>query len=597
MNHPNPTPEQEFVTAQHLYQQGDLPHATFHLAYALMSDPMNEQWRGLLDTLIKQSGDNANQLIQPDDTGNIHFSHGAVMAYIHASHGDYDSALRLISQVHGAVRHNVYLVWVVEWLTSHPNVETTEIETITMYVMRDMQNYTSGRPIPPEQQAQYNQILPALEAIRKKNSTHGHYHSILSSLLRRIDQIDTALTYAKQGYQLKPEYLTALMVALVYRDSQDYENALSWYKTSVTHNPMDVPVHLDIADMFIQMNQRADAIDYYRRAMRLDPNNSWATPHYYYYSYFEDKDTQHLDDLKTYAEQHPDIELAQNLYQRLMHYINAKAYVNYIPTPAEAGLSALRQIDEQKGKGALKSKDFNMAISALESPSMRTVFEQYFIEDGGEDKPNINVTVSEIQQPDPRQPMKNVPYLLWKYEGTTAIKNLPVPPPKIAEAVGKIAYEQFDIDTWRGLARQLSGTLNEKHIPQLLATMLHPPTSQSPYRVWDWLYRVQLASALVIAYIGTDWKGSERRKALLSLAFGPMDWTTDAGLFALAQLAEADPEIAQEVVNVYRTVYSNMPKNGHLSYISVLTELGLNLPSLPDTFRQQLEQLKQDWFD
>jgi len=604
MNNPQPSPQQEYDSALQAFKQNDLPHAIFHLAYALQADPTNQQWRELLDKIIKKAGNKAGELVQPDENQGMHFSHGAVLAYIQASQGDINMALGLLSQVHGAIPENIYVPWVVEWLQASEKsgglfkkADPLNVDTVTTYLMRDMQKYTSGNPIPDPIKAYYNQMLPALEKVREQNQDHAFYHAIFSSLLRRIGYPKKALEYAMRGHQLQPHQLTALMVALVYREQQDFDTALDWYRTSLQHNPTDVATHLDIADMFIHMNRRADAIDYYRRATRLEPDQPWATPHLYYYSYFEEKDPQHLEDLKTYAEQHPDNQLAMHLYQRLQAYINMKPYVNYIPTPAEAGLNALLQIDEQLGEKTLKSEDFKLTLSLLESPSVSTVFERYFIEEGGEEKPDFTIIVSDIQQPDPRQPISKVPYLLWTYDGKTPVKNLPAPSPKLAEAVGKIAVQEFEIDRWQSLAQQLAGQLTEKHIQQLLAVMLYPPQSQPPHRVWDWVYRVQLASALTIAYIGEDWEKSERRKALISLAFGPMDWTIDAGLFALAKLAQADPNIAGEVVKVYRRVYGNMPSSGHISYIYALTELGLKLPSLPSDFRQQLEQLKRDWFD
>lgn len=603
MNHPHPTPEQEFQSALNAYKQKDLPHAVFHLAYALESDPTNPQWRKLLDQIIKQAGDKASQLVQPDENQGMHYSHGAVLAYIQATQGNYDGALQMMSQVHGAIPYNVYLAWVAEWFEASAKSgglfskgKLVQADVAMNYILRDMQKFTSGDSIPDDQQAIYNKMLPVLETIRQQNKQHAFYHAVLSSLLRRIGHIDKALDYAMQGHKLQGHQLTALMVALVYREQQDFESALTWYKKTLTYNPTDVSVHLDVADMFIHMNRRADAIDYYRRATRLEPDQQWATPRLYYYSYFEDNDPEHLEDLKLFVQRYPENTTAREMYQRLIAIINSKPYVNYIPSPAEASINALQQIMASNGDKKISSKDFKLGLSMLESPSVTTVLEQYF-RANGEQNPSFAISVGEIQEPDPRRPMSKVPFLLWAYQGTTPVRNLPKPSPKLAQAIGKIASEDFEIDRWRGLARQLASKCNDNLMPQLLAVMLYPPATNPNFQIWDWVYRVQLATALVIAYVGTEWENSERRKALLSLAFGPMDWTTDAGLFALAQLAQSDPKIAGEVVKVYQRVFDKMPTTGHISYVFVLTALGLELPSLPPQFRQQLEQLKQGWFN
>jgi hypothetical protein len=117
------------------------------------------------------------------------------------------------------------------------------------------------------------------------------------------------------------------------------------------------------------------------------------------------------------------------------------------------------------------------------------------------------------------------------------------PDPGIAGQIASLAQQPYALDRWHAPARALGTRLGAKALPSLLGVMAHPPAPPAGWRVWDWLLAVQLASALTLAHIDEGWDGSLRQTALMSLVYGPMDWSGAAALMALAVLARQDMRI------------------------------------------------------
>jgi len=92
--------------------------------------------------------------------------------------------------------------------------------------------------------------------------------------------------------------------------------------------------------------------------------------------------------------------------------------------------------------------------------------------------------------------------------------------------------------------------------------MVHLPDAPAGIAWWDWLRLVQLAAASVIARLDDGWGNSVRGRALVSLAYGPMDWSGCAAVVALADLAVDDEEIERDVTAVFLDLFKHAPNAG-----------------------------------
>jgi hypothetical protein len=234
---------------------------------------------------------------------------------------------------------------------------------------------------------------------------------------------------------------------------------------------------------------------------------------------------------------------------------------------------------EKKGEPAERLKP--LSLPYLEAPSNYLAFDELR---------HVDVTVAEIQTPDPRLPRRPVEFLLWKYDDLRPKVAVPPPHPAVAWAVVEIAASNYQLEVWIKQARRLAEQMRPVHVTDLLATMVYPPRPPDVRRPWVWVYRVQLAAALVIAHLDQGWLRSVRRKALLALANGPADWTTDAALIALTVVALDDEEAAEEVAKLFREMRREVDPLSPACYLPALLVGSLHLPNLAAEERSEVRQ-------
>jgi hypothetical protein len=232
-------------------------------------------------------------------------------------------------------------------------------------------------------------------------------------------------------------------------------------------------------------------------------------------------------------------------------------YVGVLPEPADAIANVCRKVTQTFRDEPPEPGDNLTLTGHLESPSATLAFEEQLKALGHQIL--ILLTVEGIPKPDPRVPCKPVKYALWNYKGTDAKPALPAPEQAILKVVAELASNPYDRDeNWKD-AKIAARNLTEAQIPQLLAVMVNPPPLPADRGALEWLPRIQLVAAQVIAHIGTGWQSSARREALLSALFGPRDWITVAAIITLAHLAEENPEIEADVRDAFKTLSDFIP--------------------------------------
>jgi hypothetical protein len=199
-----------------------------------------------------------------------------------------------------------------------------------------------------------------------------------------------------------------------------------------------------------------------------------------------------------------------------------------------------------------------MNVSHVESPSVQTAWRLRMEELGI--RLGLATFFESIQSPDPRVPKGNVELTLWAYDGTKARPNIGAPDPRAAEAVARIAAQLYDLPSWANLAAQTAQQFGTPWAQHLLATMIHPPKAPDHIHPLDWVPRVQVAAALVIAF------GEGGHRVLQSVALGPVDWVVDAAIVALGELAMRQPAVRGEVEQLFGWLRSQIPKEGFTCY-------------------------------
>jgi hypothetical protein len=264
-------------------------------------------------------------------------------------------------------------------------------------------------------------------------------------------------------------------------------------------------------------------------------------------------------------------------------------YVDHLPEPGEACVAGVREIlalpVERRPQPSARVR---LRLKYVEAPSAILASEMQL---GLRAPGGLDVTVETIQRPDPRVPYGSASHVLWRYEGAVAIKALNAPRRSVADPIVELAGARFHMPTWYETAGAIAGGLGKESVQDLLATMVHPGEAPDGIPAWDWVRRVQIASALVLAQLQDRWDGGIHREALFAVAEGPMDWAIDAVVLALSTTAQQNKSVLPDVTDLFVRLLKGMP-DGYCCYERPLLLSALRLPDLPRELKEFLEDLR-----
>ncbi len=564
------TPEQDVALARQELASGDLAHALHHVGCALATNPMQPEWMQLLAEIMGRAPD---PLALTTFVGETSFIDAANRAYALAWVRRWEEALDLITDV-AEIRPDIpYLLWA-EWWLGQPGVaQSLSFEQFARGILVDLAKIAARAPIPTPAD---HPRRPNLEcAARILTSIRGLYAResfvwfTASMIGRRLGTLDDALAMAQHAYNLEAAWKNAIGVANVLRDLDKVDEAAGWFRKALDHDKDDVSAHLDMGDMFMEASRWDDAIGEYDKVQRKKPDHPWAVASTYYARFRQTGDaTQRLCLLRLTESE--DSDRARMLAERLDP---PRPYLTFLPRPGDASSNALNHIFEQMfdNPASHAGSTVKLVLSHLESPSIVAAFglqmEMWGLWSDLARMVTLDYQVEKVQQPDPRAAKAQVPYNPWAWDGTTPKPAMPRPDPRVASAVNDVASEPFHLDIWLPLAEGAARELGTGAVPHLFSCMVHPPRPNGgAWRVLEWTQRTQIAAALILAHIDGGWAGSERQRALYSLAYGVGDWTTGAGIVALGVLARKDAAIRAEVLQAFGWLRSQVPAEGFCAW-------------------------------
>jgi hypothetical protein len=258
-----------------------------------------------------------------------------------------------------------------------------------------------------------------------------------------------------------------------------------------------------------------------------------------------------------------------------------------IPAAQEAVIDVMRQMLRDSPGDARRpgsGSPIQLASSAIEPPSALLALHSVF--------PRAELHPQAVGEPDPR--LRLYPgegTVVWRYEGTRARPAIAPPSADAAERVRALAVPE-----WPHIPAAFDRALELAQLPigDLLGVLVHPPAPPAGEageklrrRPDVWIRAVQAFACLGIAQHGIDrpWQGSERRRVLAELFYGPEDWVTEAAGFALVALAWKDPDLRREVGGLVSRRWMTALEAGRTREVSILgslTQLVLACPWLEE---------------
>jgi tetratricopeptide (TPR) repeat protein len=590
------TPEQDVQLARQALASNDLKHALHHIGCALASNPMHPEWMQVLNQIVGAAPDPLKLVEIQGDTS---FVDAANRAYVLAWVRRWDEALDLVTDV-AEIRPDIpYMLWC-EWWMSQPGVlQGMTLDSLIGGIVVDIMKIASSCPVPVDKD---DPRLPTLQSsarimagIRQVHPKEGMLWFGSSMVARRLGQNAESLQFAQHAYQIDPSWKSAIGVANAMRDAKQIDQAAQWFRKALDHDKSDVSAHLDMGDMFLDANRLDDAMKEYEHAERKQPDHPWATASMYYIRWKQNGDPNQKIALLRLTEGDKRNDRARQLCDLIDP---PTLYVNRLPHPADASSNALNDIMQEMFHNPAQhhGSTVKLEMSHVESPSVVASF--WLQMEMWGPQVGFDYQIKKIQEPDPRQPKANVPFVIWNWEGTQPRPNVPRPNGTVVTAIHHLAGEPFNLDTWVPMAQRTAQKLGVGAVRDLLATMVYPPRPPgSNWRVLPWVQRAQIASAIVISQLDQGWHGSTRQQALMSLLYGPTDWTTGAAAVALGVLARGDAQIRAEVAQAFGWLLGQVPKEGFCCFELPVVQTWLTFPDLDDVTKKRLEAYKERIFN
>lgn len=590
-------PESEIWTAKQSIISKELEHAVFHLGRALSADPNHPTALELLDELIE---DAESPLELAPLVEGVSYTTAAVHSYILAKTGATTAALNLLLQVLRVRADAPYYYWLDSWTEGKQAEERfVNPHLLHAFLAAWIENYPKFSESDDWADLMIAVLPSALPCIMEHWLEDPPPTCLIlgASVLRRVGEVDLAMDWANRAFDQAPSWQTAVGKAMIHAQRNEIEEAIASYHQAMHMDPEDISVLLDLGDLLAKHERFGEALRWYDSALSREANHPWAYPSRLYVLWLQNGKDDYGLALKEFAEENPDNSRAKLLADRFEK--QQSAFVNWLPAPTESILKVARRATESEPGSKLVS----LSSSALEAPSALYAANWHL---GLADlDPLPEITVSKLQNPDPREPLGNVPFQLWTYHDNTPRSSLPKPLEDVAKVVTKLALEPYHLDAWWAYSRyEIQGLLESFDsaviAENLLSTMVHPPNLPSGQTPWQWLQRIQISAALLLGRVEFPEEAESydlNQSKLACLLKGPADWTVNAAILALTQVARSQKATLDQVAKLFSERLQTIPDNGPVCYTYPLICNTLRLPGLSESTKTQLEIWKRDFLE
>ncbi|WP_017594941.1 tetratricopeptide repeat protein [Nocardiopsis potens] len=535
----------ELSMARLALDEGDLRHAADHVARALVFEPALPEAHELLARLAVRP-DGGPDLFPLDKSVFL----GTVVARAHvlAALGRYEEALPLLVS---AQCHRPDGAWADSaWMHDPATTGRLPAELVHTSLLRLVSALDD--PVPEEGRAAVAPYLSLVRSVLAADPEHAALMWSASMLLRRTGDTGEAIELALRSERLDPSFHAATAAGYAYRAEQRWQEAEDAWIRALGFDPTNAALHTDIGELLASAGRPRDGLSWVERGLAFEPDDPSAFPTSRGLRFRLDGSLHHLVELADHLRDHPDNAHGDNV---LAQSSQSRYWLGPIPPPAEAVTNVLHRFLEDGEYDDAAPEDLPSAaltVSAPEPPSALLAFCRAL--------PGSSVQINEVQEPDARRPVpevfdrgpvRRVDRRVWAYDGTAARPDVPPPAAESAEAVRRAAAYP-----WRHLPGAYDDAVHLSGLPleDLLGVLVHPPEPPTGTPgVWPaWVRRVQSWACLGIAHHRSDepWEGSERRRVLVDLAYGPEDWVTEAALLALVATAWTHPEAREDVAEL-----------------------------------------------
>lgn len=568
-----------FVARGELEMGRDLRHGAGHLGSLLAYDPANPEWVDLLHKYLEAAGPDPESLIPRGKE--LYASTEAVRAYIWNKQGRLAEAVELLADVVHAKADARYLeAWGLDWLEPPGAVESLPPPLALRLFGSTLGRFPEARLAPLPRLRQVQRWARLSERFAQAHPQDNPALMVRAGLLRKAGRFDDAEAAARTALDRDPDWHSATALGLILREKGNPEQAEDAFRMALRLDPSDLSARLEAGDTFFEPGQWETALEWYEDVLAREPDHPWALPSALYCRWKLTDDQGHLDDVLALAKEGNG--RAQSLWHRTFWAEPSE--------PVDATANVLRKIRERMlndPEFSVDGGELRLTLSSLEAPSNFLAFNLEMKALGRDLR--LLVAVNRVPVPDPREPITDVKYTLWRYDGIDASPALPPPPEDVVRRVAGLASMPFDEQAHWAKASRVAEALGPSRVGEVLAVMVHPPAVPKGTTALAWLPRVHRAAIDVAAQVDSGWEGSARREALFSVLLGPRDWPTEAAIQTLERLGRENEAFAPDIHSAFQQLADHRPDQGHHPWVVTLYRSWLELPHL---FPREKEELQ-----
>ncbi|QEG23182.1 hypothetical protein [Mariniblastus fucicola] len=248
------------------------------------------------------------------------------------------------------------------------------------------------------------------------------------------------------------------------------------------------------------------------------------------------------------------------------------------PPVKDATVAVLKQVKEIiDADHSIEKIIFN--VDTLEPPSVGIAIQLML--DKAENKLEFETVSAAIPEPDPRSSTATNP--LWELSDDSLVPIADDPKLAIKLACADVVASSKDcLQSWER-AVALSEQFDLEQVDSLLAVMLFPPPVEAGFSSTEWVRRIQLAAAQLAVNLERMNAVSLQDSKVADVTRGPLDWTTDSAMVALAQRANMERQLVGDVCELAQNVMERVPDEGTWSCREVASGVIAYLESVAET--------------
>ncbi|HEX2875827.1 MAG TPA: tetratricopeptide repeat protein [Polyangiaceae bacterium] len=587
--------------ARETLQRGELLSAMLFASDALMLFPNERSYLDLADEVALASPDPLSTV--PVATGAVHVATAAVRARILMMQKRLPEAIDLLCQVINVAPELGYLPWLTRWC--QPEVITRlGWDLFAKHVVRTV--LRAGIQVPPQPDADDPRLVNVragadlFAALRAAYPNEAVLYFGEALLRRRLGDPNATVAVALEGVRRFPQdWKVQTAAANAFRQAGRPQDAEQHARQALAIDPKDNSPLFDLGWAYMDAKQYDRATHVFHELLSREPDYDDAKPSFHYARFRGYNTPEDRTALFVLREREWWSQLTRQLCEELEPM---QVYYTFLQGPGDAAAKAARSYTRELAQvirccGQGLECSISLESKYLESPSVHLAFDMAMRAMGA--RGTLDIKVEEVQQPDPRADKAQVQYRLWSYQGTTPSRVYGAADPRAQQVIAAIAQQLYRQEVWDEAARNVAQQWGAAWLHGFLAVMTDPPPPppDSGFETFYWMYRCQVATALVLSHLG-PWESGPGRGALSSLVFGPSDWTSSAAIIALGFRAKENPALRPEIEQLFGWLKSQAPARGYTDWEHVLAYVWLGLGQHPDATKAGLEawieQLDED---